>query len=107
MFQVEATTLDGAPVEDGEYLLIWTDKNQKQHYVRLITYNHSAGDNELYMDEIYGKENTITYIGYDMLVEDITLDLDDKYDSKFDAIYRKKIRINYLSYIFFAYYYPQ
>ena len=43
-----------------------------------------------YMDEIYGKENTITYIGYDMLVEDITLDLDDRYESTFDAIYRKK-----------------
>ena len=39
-FQVDATTMDGAPVEDGEYLLFWTDKNQKQHYVRLITYNH-------------------------------------------------------------------
>ena len=56
----------------------------------LLKIKNWDGDNELYNDEIYDKENTITYIGYDMLVEDITLDLDDKYESKFDAIYRKK-----------------
>ena len=45
-------------------------------------YNSGNGENELFMDEIYGKDNTITYIGHDMLVEEITFDLDE--------IYRKK-----------------
>ena len=33
-------------------------------------YNSGNGENELFMDEIYGKDNTITYIGHDMLVEE-------------------------------------
>lgn len=77
---------DEEPVPDGEYLLIFHDKNQQLHFLRFIPTDYSAPEfAKGHLDEIYSKEyhSCDGYFG----IDNVELDCDECDEIRFDAIY--------------------
>ena len=81
---------DNDPVPDGEYLLIFKDKNKKLHFIRFISTEWSDPQKKKsYLDEIYFKDTNPPSGAYD--IYNIELDCDECSMIWFDAIYMKKL----------------